>query len=151
MASPVDTFDAKLRLYTYQHFLQHGRAPKVAEAAKALEVPEAEARAGYRRLTEGHAIMLSAPDGELWRAAPFSAIPTAFPVRVGARSWFANCAWDALGIPAMLNQDAIIDTACGCCNRDITLEVSGGALLQKEGVIHIAVPARSWYEDVVFT
>jgi Alkylmercury lyase len=146
-----ESFDAKLRFYTYQHFVQHARAPKVSEAAQALDVAESEARAGYQRLTEGHAIMLTEPSGEIWRAAPFSAIPTAFPVRSGARSWFANCVWDALGIPAALHQDAISNAACGCCNRQMTLEVKAGSLLGTEGVIHFAVPARSWYEDVVFT
>jgi hypothetical protein len=31
-----ESFDAKLRFYTYQHFVQHARAPKVSEAAQAL-------------------------------------------------------------------------------------------------------------------
>ena len=146
-----ESFDAKLRFYTYQHFVQHARAPKVSEAAQALGVAEFEARAGYQRLTEGHAIMLTEPNGELWRVAPFSAIPTAFPVCSGASSWFANCAWDALGIPAALHQDAVSNAACGCCNREMPLEIKGGRILQTEGLIHISVPARSWYEDVVFT
>lgn len=73
-----ESFDAKLRCYTYQQFVQHARAPKVSEAAQALGVAESEARAGYQRLTEGHAIMLTEPNGELWHAASFSAVPTAF-------------------------------------------------------------------------
>ena len=90
-------------------------------------------------------------NGELWRVAPFSAIPTAFPVRLGKKSWFGNCIWDALGIPAMLNKDATIDAACGCCNLGMPLDIVKGKLRQTEGVIHIAVPARDWYKDVVFT
>jgi hypothetical protein len=90
-------------------------------------------------------------NGELWRAAPFSAIPTAFPVKAGRRSWYGNCIWDALGIPAMLGQDARIGAACGCCNYEMPLDVKNGRLLQNTGVIHIAVPAKDWYKDVVFT
>ena len=90
-------------------------------------------------------------NGELWRVAPFSAVPTAFPVRVGSRSWFGNCIWDALGIPAMLKKDAMIDAACGCCNLNLPVEIRRGRLRQTEGIIHIAVPARDWYKDVVFT
>jgi hypothetical protein len=30
---------------------------------------------------------------------PFSAVETPHRVEAGGRSWFANCAWDALGIP----------------------------------------------------
>jgi len=33
----------------------------------------------------------------------------------------------------------------------MTLRVKAGSLLPHEGVIHVAVPARRWYEDVVFT
>jgi hypothetical protein len=90
-------------------------------------------------------------NGELWRVAPFSAISTAFPVRIKKCSWWGNCIWDALGIPAMLKNDAKIDAACACCNYEMKLEVKRGKLLQNDGIIHIAVPARDWYEDVVFT
>ena len=90
-------------------------------------------------------------NGELWRAAPFSAVPTAFPVSIGKRSWFANCIWDALGIPAMLRKDARIAAACGCCNLEMPIQVKGGRLVAAKGIIHIAVPAREWYKDVVFT
>jgi hypothetical protein len=31
------------------------------------------------------------------------------------------------------------------------LKVKDGNLRRAEGLIHIAVPARCWYEDVVFT
>jgi hypothetical protein len=109
-----------------------------------------QTRAALDRLCQTHAFVLE-ENGELWRAAPFSAVPTAFPVRIGKKSWFANCIWDALGIPAMLHKDAIVDASCGCCNTQMVLEVKRGRLLQKEGLIHIAVPARNWYNDVVFT
>jgi hypothetical protein len=89
--------------------------------------------------------------GELWRAAPFSAVPTAFPVRSGKRAWYGNCIWDALGIPAMLHQNAQIDASCGCCNYEMVLRVEEGLLLGPEGIVHIAVPARHWYDDIVFT
>jgi len=66
-------------------------------------------------------------------------------------SWFANCIWDALGIPAMLRKDARIAAACGCCNLEMPIQVKGGRLVAAKGIIHIAVPAREWYKDVVFT
>jgi len=103
-----------------------------------------------RRLCESHAFVLQ-ENGELWRAAPFSAVPTAFPVKVGNRSCYGNCIWDALGIPAMLAQDARIDASCGCCNLEMTLNVNRGRLQGARGIIHIAVPARDWYKDIVFT
>jgi len=89
-------------------------------------------------------------NGELWRAAPFSAVPTAFPLKIGNRSYYGNCIWDALGIPAMLAQNARIDASCGCCNLEMLLKVKNGRLQGSKGWIHIAVPARDWYKDIVF-
>ena|SRR5437868_11842520 len=144
------SLDTKLRFFVYRHLIRSGRAPLVSEMAKAFARPLREVRSALERLSESHAFMVQ-ENGELWRVAPFSAIPTAFPVHIGKKSWFGNCIWDALGIPAMLNKDATIDAACGCCNLRMPLEVKNGRLRQSEGIIHIAVPAREWYKDVVFT
>lgn len=150
MAQRSNTLDSRLRLYVYKHLLRSERAPTVAEMSKSFACSIRAVRASLGRLSQSHAFMVQ-ENGELWRAAPFSAIPTAFPVKAGRRSWYGNCIWDALGIPAMLGQDARIGAACGCCNYEMPLDVKNGRLLQNTGVIHIAVPAKDWYKDVVFT
>jgi hypothetical protein len=142
--------DAHLRQYIYRHFIRAGRAPTVREMAAALSCSVRNARAALERLAQTHAFVLQ-ENGELWRAAPFSAVPTAFPVRAGKRSWYGNCIWDALGIPAMLHQNARIDASCGCCNYEMVLRVEEGRVLGPKGIIHFAVPARHWYHDIVFT
>jgi len=109
-----------------------------------------EVQPALERLCATHAFVLQ-ENGELWRAAPFSAVPTAFPVKIGRNSWYGNCIWDALGIPAMLHKDARIDASCACCNFEMVLEVKDGRLLPREGIGHFAVPAREWYQDIVFT
>ena len=146
----LDAFDARLRQYIYDHVIREQRAPTVAAMAVALSAPVFKIRAALQRLSQSHAFVLQ-ESGELWRAAPFSAVPTAFPVRVGKKSYYGNCIWDALGIPAMLHKDAQIDASCGCCNYEMTVQVKNGRLRAPKGIIHIAVPARRWYEDVVFT
>ena len=143
-------FDTRVRLFTYRFMLRHEKAPTVREIAGGLASPIAKVRAALARLSESHAFMQQ-ENGELWRIAPFSCIPTAFPVTIGKKTWFANCIWDALGIPAMLGKDAQIKAACGCCNYDMPLEIHDGKLSSSRGVIHIAVPAREWYKDVAFT
>jgi hypothetical protein len=142
--------DARLRQYIYSHFVREGRAPTVAEMAATLSSPHRKVKAALERLAATHAFVLQ-ESGELWRAAPFSAVSTAFPVRSGKRAWYGNCIWDALGIPAMLHQNARIDASCGCCNHEMVLRVEEGRLLAPKGIIHIAVPARHWYDDIVFT
>jgi hypothetical protein len=148
--SQPNHFDFRLRLFVYRQMIRTGRCPTVAEMAKSLKSSTRTVLSSLSRLSESHAFMQQ-ESGELWRAAPFSAIPTTFPVTVGTRSWFGNCIWDALGIPAMLGKDARIDASCGCCNLAMPVEIRNGKLAAPLGIIHIAVPACEWYKDVAFT
>jgi len=141
--------DTSLRLFIYRHLIAKCRAPSIAEMAKRFKSRK-QVGAALQRLCASHAFVLQ-ENGELWRAAPFSAVPTAFPVKVGIVLIMATALGDALGIPAMLHKDAQIDASCGCCNLEMLLKVENGRLLGPEGLIHIAVPARDWYKDIVFT
>jgi len=142
--------DVRLRQFIYRHFIQKEKAPRIREMAAALKCNPREINAGLGRLSRSHAIMVE-ESGELWRAAPFSAVPTAFPVEMGPRRYWANCIWDALGIPAMLRHDGVIRSSCGCCNLAMTVKVEKGKVAGAKGIIHFGVPARHWYQDIVFT
>lgn len=107
-------------------------------------------QAAYQRLADGKALVLQG-NREILMAEPFSTVPTPCVVENGKRSWWANCIWDALGVPAMLKEDARILTSCGCCGDVMTLEVKEGRLLKASGVAHFAIPARDWWKNVVFT
>jgi hypothetical protein len=120
--------DARVRLFVYRQIVRREKLPTVADMAKGLACSTKRIRASLSRLSESHAFMQQ-ENGELWRAAPFSCIPTSFPVKVGKRSWFGNCIWDALGIPAMLGEDARIEASCGCCNYEMLVEVTRGRLV----------------------
>src|SRR3954471_20640364 len=148
MAAEIDT---ALWRFTYDTVVRAGRGPSLAEAAAALATSESDVRAAYQRLGEGHAILLDASGEGLWRIAPFSAVPTDFAVEAGGRSYFANCAWDALGICAALHADGVVHASCGCCRLPMELVVRGGRLEPAEGIVHVAVPAKDWYEDITFT
>jgi Alkylmercury lyase len=144
------TIDSRLRRLIFDQLVRTGRAPVVAEMAKKLHRPLSEVNSALDRLCTTHAFIRS-ENGEIWRAAPFSAVPTAFNAQVGKRSWWGNCIWDALGILAALHRDGLVLASCGCCNTGITLQVKRGAIQENEGLIHFAVPARHWYDDIVFT
>jgi hypothetical protein len=152
MRPPPDPalFDKQVRAQIYAHFLQTEQAPRLRDVARALDSKLPAARAAVRRLAEARAIVLQA-DGEVLMAEPFSAVPTPFVVQIGARRWWGNCIWDALGIAAMLRADAHVLTSCGCCGLAMPLEVRDGALRDAPGIAHYAVPARDWWKDVVFT
>ncbi len=148
-AQDNELFDKHVRRQIYTHFLKTGQAPTTGEIAKALSCPLLNVQAAYQRLAEGRALVLQ-KNGEVLMAEPFSAIPTAFSVEVGKHTWWGNCIWDALGIPAMLKKDARILTSCGCCGEAMVLEVKDGSLLEIPGIVHFAIPPKDWWNDVVF-
>src|SRR5207245_11525136 len=92
--------DTSLRLFIYRHVIAKCRAPSIAEMAKRFKSRK-QVDAALQRLCASHAFVLQ-ENGELWRAAPFSAVPTAFPVNMRKRSYYATYIWVALGTPAML-------------------------------------------------
>jgi hypothetical protein len=147
----LDDFDKEVRRHVYDRFINEGTASSIEETARALASTTARVRAAYRRLAEGHVLVLQG-NGEILMANPFSAVPTPFRVEAAGRSWWGNCIWDALGIPAMLKQDARIRTACGDCTDAMTLTIKDGALLETTpGIIHFSVPAGRWWDNIKFT
>lgn len=144
-------FEKRVRLQVYTHFVTTGQTPTSRKVASALSCSLSEVQDAYGRLAAGKALVLQT-SGEVLMAEPFSAVPTPFIVEIGAQRWWGNCIWDAMGIAAMLGQDARVVTACGCCSEAMTLEVRDGIVRRPyAGVIHFAIPARAWWTDVVFT
>lgn len=143
--------DSELRLAVYDLILRTGRVPSLETIARTLAIEDDVVRAGLQRLADIHAFVLSGA-GEIAMAHPFSAIPTAYTVAADRLSFFANCAWDALAIPAMLKINARVDAQCHCsCNEPIPLEFANGTLAPVDAVVHFAVPPRRFYDDVRFT
>jgi hypothetical protein len=144
--------DNEVRLYLYRHFVEHARPPTTAETASALGVAERDAARSYRRLAEGHVIVLEPGTLDVWMANPLSARPTPFPVRTAdGREYFGNCAWDAPGILGMLHTDGTVDTSCPDCDEPLRLEIRGGELQPVRAVGHFAVPAAHWWDDIGYT
>jgi hypothetical protein len=151
VASPGDTatLDRTVRLAVYRKIVEEGLPPTAPEMAGGLGIPIPEVEASLRRLGDGHVLVLAPGTPYIWMANPFSAIPTPFEVLVGDRRYFGNCIWDALGIPACLDADALIRTYCPDCSEPLSLEVRNGALeAPLEGLIHFAVPAARWWDDI---
>jgi hypothetical protein len=147
-----DVVDREVRLFIYREFIAHGTPPTPAETAHALRLLEPDVSNAYDRLAAARVIVLRPGTREILMAAPLSAVPTRFRVLLanGHTHW-ANCVWDALGVAAMLHQDATIEAACGDCDEQLSLSVRKGALDRADGIVHFAVPAIRWWEDIVFT
>jgi Alkylmercury lyase len=144
------SLDNEVRRYVYDHVMNEGLPPTTAEAASALSTTPDDVGASFQRLADGHILVLQKGTGEILMANPFSAVPTPFLVRVEDRSWYGNCIWDAMGIPAMLKQDGTIEASCGCCGTAIHLAVIDGSLEEASGIAHFAIPAAHWWDDIVF-
>lgn len=142
--------DQLVRRCVFERIIASGAVPRVAEIASTLEQPVAEVAESLRRLHDGHVLVLDS-DNEIIMANPFSAIPTPFAVRAGAKSWFGNCIWDALGILAMLKTDGIVQTTCADCSSPIGLELRSGSLVPQRALVHFALPLKQWWNNIVFT
>ena len=84
-------------------------------------------------------------------APPFSGVETPFRVKVQDKSYYANCVWDALGIATALHLDALIEASDGQSGEPMRLEVRNGQPTAQKCVIHFAVPAAHWWDDIVYT
>ena len=148
----MDELDLRIRNHIYAAFVAEGRAQTTAETAAALGLAEDEVAAAYRRLDDAHALVLHPGTTEIRMLNPFSAVETPHRVEAGGRSWFANCAWDALGIPAVMHTDGVVDSECPDCGERLELEVHGDELVRgNELLVHFVVPARHWWDDIAFT
>ncbi len=140
-----------MRLSVYRHFVRTGQAPSLGETSEEVGIDAASVTESLARLDANHVLVLHPSTRQLWMAMPFSAVPTGFRVTSGDRGWWANCAWDALGISAMLQVPAEITTSCTDCGDPLTVRTTGRALRAGSGVVHFAVPAAAWWEDIGFT
>jgi hypothetical protein len=140
-----------VRLYVYTQMVETSAAPTVAQTAAALSRTEAEIEAAYRALADGHMLVLRPGSHTVWMAMPFSNMQTPFTVIAGGRAYYANCAWDAFGVPAMLGIDARIFTTCADCGGVLERKVANGALTETRGLVHFALPARRWWDNVGYT
>ena len=141
----MESLLGRLRLEIYRRFADMGRAPARGELAGALACGVAEVEQGLRELAAGHVIVLLPGTCEIAMAHPFSGVPTAFAVRSGGVSYWANCAWDALGIAAILHRDTESRT------EEFDLSVREGKPVNASGVVHLLVPAKRFWDDIAYT
>ncbi|HEY1389180.1 MAG TPA: organomercurial lyase [Ktedonobacterales bacterium] len=152
----IDDPDWAVRTAVYAFIAEQTWPPTVDETAAILGVARERAALAYRRLNQRHALFLEPGTLSIRMAHPFSGILTTFKVRANGRAYWANCAWDMLGVPAALNADAEIDAYyADAANTPVTLSVRGGHVYSHdddtEGIIHFPLPFQHWYDDLVRT
>ena len=141
--------DAELRYSIYRTFADSGGPPTASQLATWCGGSEA-AELALRRLHDAHAVVLDAV-GAIRMALPFSVADTGHTVTSGDQSWWANCAWDTLAIPAALNIDAAIEAAWLDTGDPVDLAIQDGELSHTHGFIHFQISARHWWDDILET
>lgn len=145
-------FDTSVKLNIYETIAETAQAPSAAEVAQAIDALLEDVLAAFDRLYHKR-LLVPEPGvpGRIRMASPFSGVETPFRVLALGKNYYANCAWDALGVPAALHTDAVIEASDGFSGEPITLEVREGKPVPQDCVSHFAVPAARWWEDILYT
>jgi len=151
MQAALTAIDLAVRRQILATFASGG-IPTRLSVMQALDLDYAVVSSSYAALTAAHVIVPGRDTGEVWMAMPFSAVPTPFPVMVGGRAVWANCAWDAYGIAAALNDDIAFTTPCPASGAVIAGGVRRGVAFAHPGAVaYVGVPAARWWDDIGFT
>jgi hypothetical protein len=129
------SFDLQVKLAVYRHFAETARAPQPDEIA----------------LRAQRVLVLEEDAATIRMAPPFSGVPTQHVAVVDGRRYFANCAWDVLGVPAALRQPGLVESRCEQSGEPFRLEVSREGPAASGWLFHCLVPASHWWDDIVFT
>ena len=145
-------FDTAVKMNIYETLAKTTRPPTSAEVAKALNTTSEEAEAAFERLHKKRLLVPEPGDpSHIRMAPPFSGVETSFKVNIKGKVYYANCVWDALGIPAALHEDAVVEALDGHTGEAMTITVKDGKPVPQACAIHFAVPAARWWEDIVHT
>ncbi|HSG07351.1 MAG TPA: organomercurial lyase [Longimicrobiales bacterium] len=147
----LDDFHWALRTEIYRHVAETTEAPSLEALAAWAGRTHTDVLEALDALEANHHIALLPDRTGIWMANPFSATPTAFPVDTPRGLFWANCAWDALGVPAILGVDGWTETRCAGSGEPISFGVRGGERQGDDGLIHLVVPPRHAWDDIGFT
>jgi len=144
-------FDWAVRSRIYRTFAATGTAPVIPEIAAAVGGTEFQVRSSLLKLHTAHEIAPLAEGDGVWMANPFSGVPTDYVVETPTMTCYAPCAWDAMGVPALLETDGWIRSHCAQSGETLAFGIEGGALHGDDGVIHLVTPIRDAWVDIGFT
>lgn len=147
----MNTLAQDVRIYLFRESAATARVPQALEISHALGRKESDVRTALDELAAAKVLILAPNGTSIWAANPFCAVPSGFRVVASNKKFWGICIWDALGIAAALNSDAVITAPCGDCGQEMTMELRDRKLVQSEGVVHFAIPAHQWWDNIGFT
>lgn len=142
----------RVRTFIYEHFAATTHAPDLLTIAQHFGLGDARATDILKALHEIHALFLDPGTTNIRIANPFSGVPTPFEVDANGQRYWANCAWDSFGVIAALQAtDGVIHATCAHSDTPLQVQIHQGAVVDTTAIIHILVPFREWYQNMVFT
>jgi Alkylmercury lyase len=144
-------FDTQIKLVVYNHFADTGQRPSPAAVAARVATDIDSVLGAYARLQAQRVLALEADGSSIRMAPPFSGVPTQHVVLIDGKQYFANCAWDALGIPAALHRPGMVYSRCEQSGEPLRLSVGFDGPEATTWLFHCLVPAAKWWDDIVFT
>ena len=144
-------FDIQVKLAVYQHFAKTGQRPTLEYIMDQVASEEDNVLSAYQNLSAQRLLVLEEDGSSIRMASPFSGVPTQHVVESEGIRYHANCAWDALGVPAALHKRATIHSRCEQSREPLQLEVGLDGPAPSDWLFHCLVPAKNWWDDIVFT
>ena len=144
-------FDAQVKMSVYRHFADTGEAPSTVDISGRLGCSSTQVVDAYTRLRRQRVLLLEEDGATIRMAPPFSGVPTPHRVESAGRWYYANCPWDALGIPAALHRSAVVHSQCAQSGDRLRLEVGNAGPEPSDWLFHSLVPAARWWVDLIFT
>jgi hypothetical protein len=144
-------FDTQVKLAVYNHFAETGRAPSPSEVAKRVGSAVESVLQAYQQLRARRLLVLEADGSSIRMAPPFSGVTTQHIAEADGIQYFANCAWDSLGIPAALHKPSMVRSRCAQSGEAFALKVGLEGPEASDWLFHCLVPAAKWWDDIVFT
>ena len=151
MSHPRTSDPTPIKMAVYGHFAATGRRPSPQDVARRLGIEVETALEAFRALRAQRVLVLGSDDASIRMAPPFSGIPTEHMVESGGVRYYANCAWDALGIPAALRRPGTVDSRCAQSGESFRLGVGPEGPEPSRWLFHSLVPAAKWWDDIAFT
>lgn len=144
-------FDIQVKLAIYTYFAETGRRPSVDDVAESVDTNVESVLEAYGRLAAQRLLVLEDDRSSIRMASPFSGVPTQHIIESDGVDYFANCAWDALGVAAALQRPSTVLSRCEQSREPLQLRVGLDGPEPSDWLFHCHVPAANWWDDIVFT
>ncbi len=147
----IESIDQSVKLAIYRFFAREAARPSIDNVAADVGLDAPAVAASYSRLVANRVLVVEEDGASIRMAPPFSGVPTQHVAEADGREYFANCAWDVLGVIAALGLPGTVHSRCEQSREAFRLEVGADGPEPSAWLFHTAVAPASWWDDIVFT